>query len=171
MKMVKKCIIALAVAALLVTTVQADDPVIKRDGTWPVQFIALDICTIPILMDVGHFVQIEDCDDLEIILKQVTCSDDDDFPCYEGCEDFNARANFPAVFDGRVDKNDSGIIDDTDVTFPNGNTIDPGDFQALKVCVTAKKAELWKATAPSDKTPVGNLVITVKPPDTDLSQL
>jgi hypothetical protein len=58
MKMVKKCMIAVAVAALMVTTVRAGDPAIKRDGDWPWTYKAIDLCTIPVYMDVGHYVQL-----------------------------------------------------------------------------------------------------------------
>ena len=42
MKMVKKSIFALAVVALLVSVVHADDPSIKRDGDWPWTYKAID---------------------------------------------------------------------------------------------------------------------------------
>jgi hypothetical protein len=180
MKMVKKCIFALAVIALLVTVVPAGTPddgdnqpdnIIKRDGDWPWTYKAIDLCTMPIYMDVGHFVQLKDCGDREVILKQVTCTEigknnTDDFPCYKGCEAFEVRANFPAIFGGEIDKI-GPILTDTDVKWVgdkfqiNGG----GDWESLEVCVLAWKAEIWQASGPDDKTHVGDLRITVKPPD------
>ena len=173
--MVKKCMIALAVAALMAATVQAGAPApggsIKRDGDWPWTYKAIDLCIMPIYMDVGHFVQLKDCSDREIHLKQVTCTsigknNTDDFPCYSDCEIIQVRANFPAIFAGRVDKI-GPILKETKVTWAgdkfqiNGT----GGWEDLKVCVLAWKAEIWRASEPAEKTQVGTLTITVKPPD------
>lgn len=179
MKMVKKCIFALAVVALLVTVVPAATPdpdnqpdsVIKRDGDWPWTYKAIDLCTMPILMDVGHFVQLKECHKREIRLKQVPCGDigkkvADDFPCYLDCEEIEVRANFDAIFGAKVAKN-GPILDkveaywDEDKDQIEGN----GTWQKLKVCVKAWKAQIWNASEPADKTNVGSLTITVKPPD------
>jgi hypothetical protein len=176
MKMVKKCMIALAVAALMATTVQAGAPApdgsIKRDGDWPWTYKAIDLCVMPIYMDVGHFVQLKDCSDRKIHLKQVTCTsigknNTEDFPCYRDCEEIQVRANFPAIFGGRVDKNSTGILKDTEVKWAGDKfqIIGGGDWEQLTICVNAWKAEIWRATEPSEKTQVGTLTITVKPPD------
>jgi len=179
MKMVKKCIFALAVVALLVTIAPAATPdpnnqpdaVVKRDGDWPWTYKAIDLCVMPILMDVGHFVQLEKCGDREVILKQVTCStigkdNSDDFPCYKGCEEIKVRANFPAILGGRVDKI-GDILKDTDVKWVDDDfQLDGGGaWEPFEVCVLAWNAEIWKAAEPDSKTHVGDLAITVKPPD------
>ncbi len=178
--MVKKCIFALLVVALLVTVVPAGTPdegdeqptgSVKRDGDWPWTYKAIDLCTMPIYMDVGHFVQLKDCGDREIKLKQVTCteiskSNSDDFPCYKGCEEIQVRANFPAIFAGKIDKI-GPILDKTDVKWTGDKTQinGGGDWETLEVCVLAWKAKVWEATSPDTKTRVGDLTITVKPPD------
>jgi hypothetical protein len=173
MKMVKKCIFALAVVALMVTVVSAGtSPTVKRDGDWPWTYKPIDLCIMPIWMDVGHFVQLKNCNDRKIELKQVTCTDIeknnvDDFPCYKDCETFEVRANFPAIFDGRVDKI-GPILKDTKVTF-EGDKFQiqgTGGWESLTICVTAWKAEIWNAPeGPDSKTRVGDLAVTVKPPD------
>ncbi|MBW7988670.1 MAG: hypothetical protein FVQ84_01420 [Planctomycetes bacterium] len=170
--MVKKCIFALAVVALLISAVHADDPVIKRDGDWPWTYKAIDLCKMKVLMDVGHFVQLKECNKRELILKQVDCESIDkgsgDFPCYDGCEEIEVKANFPAIFNGDLDKV-GPILKDTKVYWADdknqisGST---GDWEKLTVCLKAWKAEIWRATSPDDKTHVGDLTITVKPPDT-----
>jgi hypothetical protein len=178
MKMLKKCIIAIAVVALLATVVQAGaiNP-IKRDGDWPWTYKALDICKIPVYMDVGHYVEIYDCGDLEIVLVQVDCESIsknpvDDFPCYQDCVKFTARANFNAIFGANLTKSDGEgpiveLLKDTDVFWIGDNDI-PGDGadHELEVCINAWNTEIWKSGAPGDKILVGELVITVKPPDT-----
>jgi hypothetical protein len=171
MKMVKKCIIALAVVALMVTVVRAGDPVIKRDGDWPWTYKALDLCKFPVYMDVGHFVQLKECHKREIVLKQVDCESigkgGGDFPCYTDCEDIEVRANFPAIFGASLSKI-GGILTDTSVYWKDDiNQISgSADYEKLTVCMDAWKAEIWKAASPSDKLKVGEITINVKPPDT-----
>jgi len=170
--MVKKSIIALAVVALMVTVVQAGNPVIKKDGDWPWTYKAIDLCTMPVYMNVGHYVQLFECHKREIKLVQVTCStigknNTDDFPCYSDCEEFKVKANFPAIFGGSLSKigpilKDTSIYWKDDINQISGST---GDWEKLTICLDAWKAEIWKATGPDDKLKVGELTINVKPPD------
>ena len=176
--MVKKCMIALAVVALMVTAVQAATPeeqpdnTIKRDGDWPWTYKAIDLCKMPVYMDVGHYVQLKECHKREIRLKQVDCDSIGkvlgDFPCYTDCEDIEVRANFPAIFGASLAK-EGGILDKTsvywkdDINQISGST---GGWEKLTVCMDAWKAQIWKASKPQDKVKVGVLTINVKPPDT-----
>ena len=170
--MVKKSIFALAVVALLVSVVHADDPSIKRDGDWPWTYKAIDLCKFPVYMDVGHFVQLKECNKRELVLKQVDCESigkgSGDFPCYDGCEEIQVKANFPAIFNGSLGKV-GGILNKTSLYWKDdknqisGST---GDWEKLTVCLKAWKAEIWRATSPDSKTEVGEITITVKPPDT-----
>ncbi len=176
--MVKKCIIALAVVALLGTTVHAtvNEPnqpsgSIKRDFDWPFTFTPIAICKMPVFMDIGHFVQIKDCNKRELVMKQVACADigeeQKNFPCYDGCEEFEVRANFPAVFGGDL-SNKSAVFKEVKVYFKddknqiNGSS---GDWEKLTICVKAWKTEIWKASTAKKKQKVADLTITVKPPD------
>jgi hypothetical protein len=171
MKMVKKSIIALVAVALIATTVQAGDPAIKRDGDWPFTYKAIDLCKIPVFMDIGHFVQLRDCHKREIKLVQVDCEsigrDPGDFPCYSDCEDIEVRANFPAIFGASLIKT-GPVLQDTNVYFKDGdNQIDgsTGDWEKLTICLDAWKAEIYRAALPTKNAKVGELVINVKPPD------
>jgi hypothetical protein len=123
-------------------------------------------------MDVGHYVQLKECHKRELILKQVDCESigkgGGDFPCYDGCEEIEVRANFPAIFGANI-SNKANIIkemaaywkdDDNQIS---GST---GDWEKLTVCVKSWKNEIWKAAQPNDKMKVADLTITVKPPDT-----
>jgi hypothetical protein len=171
MKMVKKSIIALAVVALMVTVVQADTNPIKKDGDWPYTYKAIDLCTMPVYMNVGHYVQLKECNKREIKLVQVACSDigkgGGDFPCYTDCEEITVRANFPAIFGASLSKI-GGILDKTslywkdDINQISGST---GDWEKLTICMDAWKAQIWKAATPDTKLKVGELTINVKPPD------
>ncbi|MHC4725972.1 MAG: hypothetical protein ACYS17_01995 [Planctomycetota bacterium] len=169
--MVKKSLIALAVAALMVTTVQAGDPAIKRDGDWPFTYKAIDLCKIPVFMDIGHFVQLKDCNKREIKMVQVDCAsigkNGGDFPCYSDCENIEVRANFPAIFGASLTKIGS-VLQDTSVYWKDGiNQISgsTGDWEKLTICLDAWKAEIWRAALPTQNAKVGELIINVKPPD------
>ncbi|NQT00977.1 MAG: hypothetical protein HQ580_03045 [Planctomycetes bacterium] len=165
--MVKKSIIAIAVLALLVTTVHAGSPAIKKDGDWPWTYKSINLCTMPVFMEVGHYVQLKDCQDRKIELVQVDCTGDRAFPCYSDCETIEVRANFPAIFGATLAKDGPIITDysiywDGDDNQINGST---GDWETLKVCLDTWNTEIWKAATAVAKIQVGTLTINVKPPD------
>jgi hypothetical protein len=167
MKMVKRTLIAIAVVALLATTVPAKDVneggKIKRDSGWPMEYIALDICTIPIYMDVGMYVQVFECEKREIILVQVDCPEGRAFPCYSDCEEVEVRANFAAVFGTKLAKSEGSPITNWTSYFDGDNTIlGTGEYEKITVCVDAWETSIWNAT-PGDKVKVGELTLTVKP--------
>lgn len=172
--MVKKCLIAIAVVALLATTVQAGstikfDPQTDPTG-WPwtktIEYDPFDICTFNVVLEVGHFVQLKDCGDLEMKLEQVTCEESKNFPCYEGCVDIKARANFPAVFGADFTGSDVDIIDDFDLDWEGDDDqiLGDGSWESLKLCMTAKKVALWASGTTSGTVKVGSITINVKPP-------
>lgn len=175
--MVKKSLIAIAVVALLVATAQAGDSPngsFKEDGMWPYVYIEVDLCTLPVYMDVGYYVTIKDCNKLSVLLKQVDCESIDQagkFPCYQGCvrhsDDgvgFDARANFDAIFGVRLDKvGEPAVLNETKTYFVGDNTI-PGDgeWHKMEICIDAWKTNVYN-DGPGDKVKVGEVTITVKP--------
>jgi len=180
--MIKKCLIAIAVVALLATTVQAASPAIKKEGTWPWTKIydEFPICTFPVTLEVGHFVQILDCDKLVMKLEQVNCSAigqaADKFPCYgdidealdlhgPACVTIQARANFPAIFGATFAGGGTNIIGGHSLTWPSGNTIVGGtSWESLKLCMTAWSVALWNTGGQTSGTvTVGTITINVKP--------
>jgi len=184
--MIKRTLIAIAVVALLATAAHAalsehyfpnlrdDDYALKVDGSekvrWPYEYKALVVCSIPIKMHVGMYVQIEDCKKKKIILQQVECSDigkgGGDYPCYLGCTDFNVRANFEVKMGANLVKGkigDKTVIKDWDYYYDGGDVV-PGDgsYHNVKVCVKAWKTKIWDAP-PGDEVDIGTLDVTVKP--------
>jgi hypothetical protein len=171
MKMVKKCLIAIALLAFLTTTVQAGDEAEnpwKFDDHWPWVYLELEICQIPVYMDVGMYVDMKDCGKKKIVLKQITCPDGKKFPCYTGCTAFEIRANFEVKLGtklykiGDVIKNWSAKIVLDDLVTEDYIIPGDGNYHKRNICVDAWEAQIWKA-APGDQVLVGEVAITVKP--------
>ncbi len=184
MKMVKKILFTIAVVAFLTASVQAVDPGVyqkKFDGMWPYEYIYVPVCSIPVLMDVGYFVQLEKCGDYKIKLKQVACDsiNDDvefgksttgDFPCYLDCEEIKVRANFEAKLGGKVENKVSWFDDgDEKVYYEAASRLVPdvipgdGNWHTRKVCIKAWDIKIWEAGSQGNEIRVADLWITVKP--------
>jgi hypothetical protein len=185
MKMVKKILFTIAVVAFLTASVQAVEPgdyQKKYDGMWPYEYIYMPVCTMPVYMDVGYFVQITNCKDRKIELKQVDCDDDDDgqdphprdnrkdFPCYRDCEEIKVRANFEAKLGGKIINEVSWFEDGTAKVYYNAaEGLDPyiipgdGNEHKRKICIKAWDIKIWNAGEQGDKIKVADLQVTVKP--------
>jgi len=184
--MVKKILFTIAVVAFLAVTVQAADPGskvifpggIKADDMWPFEYVYVEMCTMPILMDVGYFVQVHECHKRKIKLVQVTCEsigkEGKHFPCYEDCDTIKVRANFRAQLGGNVTSSVSWFNKDKtsvyyrdcigDACVPNIIEGD-GDWHETKVCVRAWEVKIWDAgdDQGDNEATVGTLAVTVKP--------
>jgi hypothetical protein len=177
MKMVKRMLIAIAVVALAASSVQAFDypedsnqPLngkVKKDDGWPFEYVAVDLCEIPVFMDVGMYVQVLECEKRKIVLKQGDCVElgktTDDFPCYKGCDsEVQVRANFAAVLGTKLSKATDSPI--TEWSASIDDPLIPGDgvYKKVEVCVLAWKTEIWRSN-PGDEVEVGSVYLTVKP--------
>ena len=142
--------------------------------TKEVKYEAIDLCIFPVSMEVGHFVQLKECNKRKIELKQVTCKsigrDGGDFPCYKGCDVIEVRTNFPAILNASLNKNggNEDMLKDFNLYWENGvNTIQgTGDWEKLKLCLEAWDVEIWKSPVGTIK--VGEITIGVPPDDTQL---
>ncbi len=176
--MVKKCLIAIAAVALLATTVQAItiDGAIKEEGTWPWTKIydTMDICQFPVKLEVGHFVQVINCDDLEMKLEQVDCDaigqSSSKFPCYGNgsddweCVTLEVRANFPATFGAEFSSSGPvGLSHDLKWDNDDDTITGDGSDEELKLCMSAWNVELWNSGQTSGWITVGEITINVKP--------
>lgn len=187
----KRTLIAIAVVALLATSVHAgsysiwdpyyftvgDHAAVKVDGKdtptfrWPytITYQELKICNIPIKMKVGMYVQVKDCKKKKIVLEQRPCADvtgnDGDYPCYLGCVKFEVRANFPVKLGYSLNKAGDMMVDDAkwSAYYNSGDTVDgDGNYHEVELCVKAWKVAIYKAS-PGDEVNVGSVDITVKP--------
>lgn len=183
MKMVKRTLIAIALVAFLASTAPADitvhyfgpidnDTGVKVDGNekvyWPYEYKALDICEMPVKMEIGGYVEIDDCTKKKIVLVQKDCAEvghsgSGNWPCYNDCEKFKIRANLDIKLGTRLVKGSIGVIDKWEGYYDGDDTV-PGDggWHERTVCVTAWKAKLWSGTVGSEVV-VGTLYVTAKP--------
>ena len=189
--MVKKILIAMVAVILLSTVAQAAleefyfgkgtgkerDKLgaTKVDGhfkaRWPFEYKYLPVCTMPVKMSLGMWVEVQKCDDKKIILEQVDCGDigkgSGDFPCYLDCESIRVRANFEVQLEGNLVKNAAGDAvfngDKWDAYYDTGGIVPgDGDWHDAKVCLKAWKVKLWKGT-PGDEVVLGSLQVTARP--------
>jgi hypothetical protein len=188
-EMLKRTLIAVAVVALLATSVHAYGPdphtgkqgnntgikitPMKMDLFWPfVEYQALDLCVIPVKMEIGVFVQIEECHKRKIILKQVECGEigkntQGDWPCYHGCDTIKVRSNFDVKL-GLKKAKVGPVLDKWEANFTDGNTVDAGaGWVSHEICVKAWKAKIYEmdleGKGPGSTVDVGTVTVTVKP--------
>ena len=183
MKMIRRTLIAIAVVALVATSTSAqtlgpkphegggNSPAIKvnlerLEIGWPFEFTALELCVVPVFMNVGFFVQVENCADKKIKLEQVDCGDigkgGEDWPCYLDCEDIRIRSNFEVKLGTKLNR-EGPVIDQWEAYYDGTDIVSAsGDYETVTVCVKAWRAQLFRQP-PGSQVRVGTLVITVKP--------
>jgi len=69
--------------------------------SWPCEFKFLDLCEIPVFMDVGLYVEILDQDELKIVLEQ------EDIDTYSGCVTIQIKSNFDLILGCYTKDNDA----------------------------------------------------------------
>jgi hypothetical protein len=184
--MLKRTLIAIAVVAVLAGSAYAAGPdphtgtvdgkyqsikvnMQKLEIGWPFEYKALDLCVIPVYMNVGYYVQVKECNKRKIKLVQVNCDDigkkSSDWPCYKDCEDVQIRANFVVKLGLKREITSSALKGSGYwKAYYQGDDTVPGDgnWKTVKVCVEAWEAQLQKET-PGSEVEVGKVTVTVKP--------
>jgi len=151
--MLKRSVVAAAVAALLAAGVQAGE---IKTHSWPTTFVPLEITSIPTVMDIGYYVRIKDQDKLRIKLVQ----DELDIHKFKGCVDMVIESNFDLVLSASITK--TGAVDGE-----YSVSLDPSIANAgsttVKVCATLKNAVLTGQPAGTKDVQVATVKIKVKP--------
>lgn len=149
----KGCLITAAVIAILAVGVQAGE---IKTHEWPCQFIALEITSIPVVMDVGYYVRIKNQDSLRIKLVQ----DEQDIHRFKGCTNMSVESNFALTLSCTISK--TGAIDGS-----YSCTLDPTNCNAgstsVQVCATLTNANLTGQAAGTKDVQVATVKIKVKP--------
>jgi hypothetical protein len=147
----KKALFAVAVVAVLAVAAQAGE---IKYHEWPTAFVAQEIATIPVVMDVGFWVRIKDQDKLKITLKQ------DSIHSYSGCTNMVVETNTCVTFassisaTGKVPGKYSSSVSPANVDAPGGT---------VSVCANLTEADLGKVPGGSKGVHVANVKITVVP--------
>jgi len=151
--MMKGCLTTAAVLAILAVGAQAGE---IKTHEWPCQFVALEITSIPVVMDVGYYVRIKNQDSLRIKLVQ----DEQDIHTFKGCTDMTVESNFNLTLSASISK--TGAIDGS-----YSVTLNPTDANAgsttVQVCATLKNANLTGQPAGTKDVQVATVKIKVKP--------
>jgi len=151
--MLKRSILAVAVVALLAVGVQAGE---IKTHEWPCTFVALEITSIPVVMDIGYYVRIKDQDKLKIKLVQ----DEQDIHKFKGCTDMVVESNFNLILSASISK--TGAIDGEYSVSLDPSTANKGST-TVKVCATLIKAVLTGQEAGTKDVQVATVKIKVKP--------
>ena len=151
--MLKRSVVAVAVAALLAAGVQAGE---IKTHDWPTQFIPLEITSIPVVMDIGYYIRIKDQDKLRIKLVQ----DELDIHKFKGCVDMVVESNFNLVLSASISK--TGAIGGDYAVSIDPGTANKGST-TVKVCATLTNAVLTGQDAGTTDVQVATVKIKVKP--------
>lgn len=151
--MLKRSLLAVAVVALLAVGVQAGE---IKTHDWPCQFVALEITSIPVVMDIGYYIRIKDQDKLRIKLVQ----DELDIHKFKGCTDMVVESNFNAVLSASISK--TGAIAGDYAVSIDPSTANKGST-TVKVCATLTNAVLTGQEAGTKDVQVATVKIKVKP--------
>ncbi len=151
--MMKGFLTIVAVFAILATGVQAGE---IKTHDWPCQFVALEITSIPVVMDIGYFVRIKDQDRLRIKLVQ----DENDIHKFKGCIDMTVESNFNLILSASISK--TGAIDGSYSVSLDPTAANAGST-TVKVCATLTGANLTGQPAGTKDVQVATVKIKVKP--------
>jgi hypothetical protein len=154
--MLKRSLVAVAVVALLAMGVQAGE---IKTHTWPCDFKALEITSIPVLMDIGYYIKIKDQDKLKIKLIQDTLINTK----FSGCTNMKVESNFAAQLSCSITK--TGAIDGKYSCSITGGGAIPAGSSTVEVCATLTDAVLGVSGVPAGSTDVqvATVKISVKP--------
>ncbi len=121
---------------------------------WPTEYIPQEVATIPVVMDVGYYVQVMDQDKLRIKLQQKSIRE------YEGCTDMVVRCNFDLTLSctiaptGAVSGDYSCSIAPADLSVPGGTAT---------VCAKLTNANLLGVPGGTANVHVATVTIKVVP--------
>jgi hypothetical protein len=149
----KKVLLAMAIVALLAVGVQAGELKIHN---WPCSYVAQEITSIPVVMDIGYWVKIKDQDKLKIKLAQ----DAGDIHTFSGCTDMVVETNFNVGFSCSITAT-GAVPGDWSCSVTNANVMPPGG--TVTVCAKVVKADLSKAVGGSKDVAVATVKVKVKP--------
>ncbi len=152
--MLKKSLFVAVAIAMLAVSAQAGE---IKVHTWPTKFVAQEIATIPVYMDVGYWIVVKDQSKNKITLTQV------DTKNFSGCTDIKVENNFALTLTCTIGR-DGPVGGDFSCDFGPGVSsvdLDPG-ANTVKVCAYLGNADM-KNSNPKENVKVANVKIWVVP--------
>jgi hypothetical protein len=152
--MLKKSLFVAVAIAMLAVSAQAGE---FKTHTWPTAFVAQEITSIPVVMDVGYWIQVKDQQDNVITLTQI------DTKSFSGCDEITVQNNFALTLTCSIAQ-DGPVGGDYSCDFGPGVgsvDLDPGE-NVVKVCAYLSNADM-KESNPQSNVKVANVKIWVVP--------
>jgi len=149
--MLKKSLFVVAAVALLAVAAQAGE---IKQHSWPTTYVPMEITEIPVTMDVGYWVAIQDQSKLSIKLQQKSIH------TYEGCTDMTVKCNFNIKLSCSISKNNavpgdySCSVTPTDINTGGG---------VATVCAKLVNANLGSTPGGTNNVQVATVTIKVVP--------
>lgn len=130
----------------------------------------IEIGKLPVVMEVGFWIEFKKDDKIQIKLEQVDCPSGRRSPCYEGSATIKVRANFPAILSASLNKSggDVDMLKEINLYWEDGvNTIQActGEWQELKLCLEAWDVDDHDLMTTAGTVKVGEITINAKPKD------
>ena len=154
--MLKKSLFA--VAAVMLLAVMANAGEIKIHD-WPTTYVPQEVCDIPVVMDIGFWINVRDQGDLVIELEQLGIRE------YEGCETITIDCNFDLTLSSSIVAEPVGdpYLPDADYsTWINGADIDAGVGRTAEVCARVELGDLGLGETTAGASGVQVATVTVK---------
>jgi hypothetical protein len=152
--MLKKSLFVAAAVAMLAVSAQAGE---IKVHAWPTVWVAQELATIPVVMDVGYWVAVKNQSWNKITLTQI------DTNKFSGCTNITVEANFAVTLTCSIDK--TGPVGGWfSCDFGPGVSsvdVDPGST-SVQVCAYLNNADM-KNSNPEEKVEVARVKIWVKP--------
>ena len=161
-EMLKKSIMVLAVLALAMPAFAGDAKMKVHVGEWPCVFEWKEACEdIKVVMHVGYYVKIKDCDKKKIKLEQKAIDK------YEGCVEISIECNFEMEIKAEVHPTAAGdALSSKWSAWIDGDTVVPptlgGSAEKRDVCVKVEKCNIVKED-PNKELTVAYVTILVRP--------
>jgi hypothetical protein len=147
----KKALFAIAVLAVVAGAAQAGE---IKSHAWPVTYVAQELATFKVLMDIGYWVKITD-QGKTIKISQTAINE------YTGCNDtIEIKTN--TALDLSVSIKSTGKVGGDFTASVDPQKVDKGTHK-LKICATLKKADLSPTDGGSKNVHVADVTLSVKP--------
>jgi hypothetical protein len=151
----KKGLLIVAAVAMLAGIAQAGE--IKLHD-WPTAFVAQELMTIPVKMDVGYWIRVKSQTKYSIKLVQVGSS-----ASYNGCVDIPVECNFTAALSTVI----AAVTTNGDVSGKWSSDVTPTTIskpgQTISVCAHLTEANLINLTGGADAVQVATVTLKVVP--------